>query len=270
MNRAVLDFIGFPVSAPGNLECRLRRVTYRPDGSVLDDGSRTSNKQIGCHRLVLLPGQDIEHEIAQSFDRDVIAEKPRTRLQRLLRRKPQIEIVHQAGMLSSEGYAPPDTTLMHVVAEHEWAASVLTSRRQNSDTIKHRLAVRALGFDLIGEGQLSVGLSKVTSNPTGSQVTQKASVLLHPGDDLEGFIEATNEFAASIGYDPLNASDQSLLRHVAAHLWTPDRVHHRLFSVVGDHAESETGQRWLSLEFKQRVDDGVRNWWTVPEEKVTA
>lgn len=262
--RAVLDFIGFPLSAPEHLECRLRRVTYRPDGSVLDDGSRTSQKQTGCHRFILSPRQDIEEVVAQSFDRLIEVPVVPSRLERFLRwarllprRETWYRIVRQTGMLSQEGYGRPDTSLMHVVADY-------TSAHPKSyavTALTHQLVLRALGFDLVGEGQLAVGLGKATLTPDRAEVTQKAGVVLHAGDDLEAFVTAVHGYAIAHGYQPLGSEDVGLLRHVAGHLWTEERVSHRRrqLSAMADACRIDR-RAYAVLELEHRVMAGVEKW----------
>lgn len=201
---AVLDFVGLPASYPGYLECRLRRVHYRADGSVIDDGSRSGEKQVGCHRFVLRPGDDVEAEVDRHFE----ASAP----------------------LGKEGYDRCATTLMHLVASHEWRPEVLAARREalrvNGPTL--RLVVRALGFDLGGAGELAIGLGKaVISGPEHVTITGKSSIKLLPGDPVELAIEAIRAHAAEREFQPPTEADLSLLRHVAAALWTPARIEAR-------------------------------------------
>lgn len=190
-SRAVLDLIGFPPNAPGTLDCRLRRVHYRAVGSVIDDGTRSGNKQTNCHRLVLTPGDDIE------------------------------------ATLNIKGYGSADTATLRQIAEHEWDAGVLGDRRAalrpTQPTL--RLVVRALGFDVAGMGEMAVGLGKaIIAGPEDVKLIEKASFLLLPGDSLDLTLEMLRQHAADIGFLPPVEADCGLLRQVTAAAWTPERI----------------------------------------------
>jgi hypothetical protein len=226
-DRAVLDFIGFPVNAPGNLECRLQLGMFRDDGTWIDDGSRPvdpSKRQREKHRFVLSVGDDIAVRVAeQKFN----------------------------------GYEPPPVDVIEIVAAHERRFDVIEARRArlSVDKPELRLVVRALGFDLKSEGQISIGLGKVTVRPNGMNVTQKSGVLLYPGDPIDLVIEAANELAKRIDYAPLCAEDISLLRTIAKHLWTPERIAQRRGAwLAADAANGDKAETARMIEFTQRID----------------
>lgn len=196
-SRAVLDFVGLPVHAPGHLEARLRRVHVREDGSVVDDGSRSGQSQTGCHRFVAAPGSNIARIASPSI-----------------------------GALGAEGYVAPDLALLRLIGRHEWRRGVLSARRGYLAVTRPelRLVVRALGFDVVGAGELALGLGLATVTPRGAQLTAKSGIKLLPGDPLDLVFEALGELADRLGCQPLCAEDVSLVRAVAAHLWTPAAV----------------------------------------------
>ncbi len=224
MNKAVLDLIRFPVNYPGLLECRLRRVTYLPNGSVLEDGSRSSEWQTGCHSFALQPSEDIEAWVDEIMP-----------------------------TLRDEGYADPDTTLLHMVAEHEWNPDVLERRQTNRPGITHRLAVRALGFGLVDDGKIAIGLAKVTSTPKGQEMTQKASVLLLPGFDVRVLFDAVEQFASASGYQPLDDADMSLVTHATASVWAGRQIARTPDILQIEH---------------QQVASGLNDWWAIPTKVV--
>lgn len=194
--RAVLDYIGLTVGSPGELRSRIRRVHYRDDNTVIDDGTRSGIKQTNAISFMLKPNSDVEAEFAIQH--------------RLLK-----------------GYTLPDTSLMHTVAGHEWSADILAARKEalrvNSPTL--RLAIHAMGFDVVGAGELAIGFGKyIISGPDDIQLNEKASIKLLPGDPLDIVIEALTQYAIDIDFQPPTAMDFSLLRHVTAALWTPERV----------------------------------------------
>ena len=98
--------------------------------------------------------------------------------------------------------------------------------------------VRALGFDLVGAGQLAIGLGLATVTPKGAKLTAKSGIKLLPGDPLELVFETLNGLAEHIGYQPLCDEDRSLVRAVAAHLWTPATVAAREASWASWQAET--------------------------------
>lgn len=238
MNRAVLDFIGLPQHVPGNLECRVRRVHYRPDGSVIDDGSRSGRKQVNCHRFVLSTGDDID--------------------------------VRASGQVI-KGYAAPDTTLMHLVASHEWREDVLAARREalrvNGPTL--RVVVRALGFDVVGAGELAIGLAKAIINgPDDVVITEKASIKLLPGDPLDVVAEALRAHATEIDFQPPTESDLSLLRHVTAAIWTPDRVERRQQAWLDWQRTAPVSlAQGVATEFAERIRP-LGDWQPVPQSEL--
>lgn len=197
ISRAVLDFVGLPVHVPGSLEARLRRVHFRTDGSVVDDGSRSGQNQTGCHRFVAHRGQNIARVAAPSL-----------------------------AALTYEGYAGPDLLLLRLMARHEWRHAVITARRERLrvTTPELRLVVRALGFDVVGAGELAIGLGLASVTPKGAHLTAKSGIKLLPGDPLDLVFETLDGLADRIGYQPLCAEDRSLVRDVAAYLWTPATV----------------------------------------------
>lgn len=236
-HRAVLDFIGLPISAPGNLECRFQKGSFRDDGTWIDDGSRSGPMQHEKHRVVLSRGQNVRRIISGMTD-------------------------HLAKM----GYEPPDIGLIRHVARHEWRHDIIAARRERLKVQRPelRLVVRALGFDIEGKGQLAIGLGKATVRPDGASLTQKSGVLLHPGDSLPLLFEALDLLAERIGYEPMRAEDRSLIEHVARRLWTNEAVDLReaqwtaADAVNGEHA----GQARM-IEFAQRLD-GLADFRTVP------
>lgn len=235
-HRAILDFIGFPIHAPGNLECRLQLASFREDGSYIDDGSRptmpsATQPMRNLHRLVIERGQNVRRRFEQV-----------------------------AKSIEDQGYDPPDFSMVRHVAQHEWRHSVIAARRERLHVKRpaHRIVVRALGFDLMSKGQLSVGLSRVIVKPSGPMVTAKSSVLLHPGDDIEALISAVNAVAELTDHEGLALEDQSLLRRVSSRLWTAEAIARREaeWARVDDH-NSQLGVPPLAtrqLEFLQRVD----------------
>ncbi len=220
MNKAVLDLIRFPVNYPGLLECRLRRVACLPNGSVLEDGSRSSEWQTGCHSFALQPGEDIEARVDEIMP-----------------------------SLRDEGYDDPDTTMLHMVAAHEWHPDVLAQRQASRTGITHRLAVRALGFGLVDDGKIAIGLAKVTSTPKGQQMTQKTQVMLLPGFDVGVLFDAVDQFAGAIGYQPLDDADMSLVSHATASVWAGRQI--------------ATTPGVLQIEHQQ-VASGLNDWWVIP------
>lgn len=194
---AVLDMIGLPVHAPGDLEARLRRVHYRGDGNVIDDGSRSGSTQTGCHRFVAQRGQNIVRAAVPSIS-----------------------------ALAEDGYAEPDLALLRAVARHEWRHDIITNRRERLKVSKPELhlVVRALGVDLVGAGELAIGLGLATVTPKDARLTAKSAIKLLPGDPLGLVFEALDELADRVGYQPLCTEDRSLVRAVAAALWTPAAV----------------------------------------------
>lgn len=193
-SHAVLDFIGLPVHVPGNLEARLRRVHFRDDGGVIDDGSRSGPTQTGCHRFVASAGDDLASVAASSI-----------------------------AALGEEGYAAPDLATLQAIAAREWDDAVLAARRQRLvvDAPELRLVVRALGFDLIGAGELAIGLGLARVTRKGAELTAKSSLKLLPGDPLDLAFRAVDAAATLIGCTPLCAEDRSLITTTAARLWTP-------------------------------------------------
>ena len=193
-HKAVLDLIGLPPQFPGNLECRIRRVHYGRGGAVIDDGSRSGQKQLNCHRFVLSPDEDIEASVGEQM---------------------------------IKGYGAPDAALMHMVADHEWQSDVQAARREalrvNGPTL--RLVVRALGFDIVGAGELAIGLGKAIINgPDDVKVIEKSSIKLLPGDPLDIVIDAVRAHAEGIDFKPPTEADFGLIRHVAEAIWTPERI----------------------------------------------
>ena len=194
---AVLDMIGLPVHAPGDLEARLRRVHYRADGSVIEDGSRSGSTQTGCHRFVAQRKQNILRAAAPSISE-----------------------------LVEDGYTVPDLALLRTVARHEWRHEIITNRREGLKVTQPelRLVVRALGFDVVGAGELAIGLGLATVARKDARLTAKSGIKLMPGDPLGLVFETLDELADRVGYQPLCAEDRGLVRAVAAALWTPAAV----------------------------------------------
>lgn len=124
--------------------------------------------------------------------------------------------------LEKLGYAAPDLRIVEAIAAHEWRADVLEGRkaRLGASGVIHRIAVRALGFDLYHSGELSVGLSKTTFAGGTATMTAKASLLLLPGDPLELIFDTLALAAHRSGYEPICAEDIALTESVATYLWT--------------------------------------------------
>lgn len=248
-SKALLDFIGLPAHAPGFLEARLRRVHYRPDGGVIDDGTRSGSTQTGCHRFVAQRGQSVARAAAPSL-----------------------------AALAEEGYAAPDLSLLRLVARHEWRHGVITARRERLNVARPamRLVVRALGFDVVGAGELAIGLGLATvtrsplrsvpagagapAGPTagGAKLIAKSGIKLLSGDPLGLVFETLDGLADRAGYQPLCDEDRSLVRAVAAHLWTPAAVAAREASWLAWQAETGVPiALGAALELSERL--------TVPE-----
>lgn len=241
-HRAVLDFIGLPPGSPGHLECRLSLCTFRENGAYIDDGSRRPGlKMTNVHRFVLMPGSNVAREVDRTMP-----------------------------IVAAQGYDAPAADLMRHVARYEWRQTVIRARRARNSVKRPtlRLVVRALGFDVEGKGQLSVGLARVIAKPNGSEVTAKASILMQPGDDIEALIASVNAVALSGDFEPLCEEDQGLLRHVSARLWTPEQIERREIELADSYEYGaslglsvfETRQ----LEFVQRIDEGLTRWTTAP------
>jgi hypothetical protein len=134
-SHAVIDFIGLPVVAPGQLRCRMQLGEFGSDGAWLDDGSRTGPQQTqrNRHTVVVAPGESI----GRVFE-GVTAN------------------------LARDGFAAPDTGILRHVAQHEWRDDVLAARRDRlkAPATALRLVVRALGFDIEGRGEFAIGLGK--------------------------------------------------------------------------------------------------------------
>lgn len=237
VHKAVLDFIGLPINAPGNLECRFQKATFSDDGTWIDDGSRSGPKQSEKHRVVLSRGQNIRRVIGGMTDH-----------------------------LASMGYDAPDIGLMRHVAQHEWRHEVITARRAHLKVKRPelRLVVRALGFDIEGRGELAIGIGKATVRPDGATLTQKSGFVLHPGDPLPLVFEALDMLAETIGYQPLCAEDRSLIEHVARKLWTNEAVSKRQDAwLEADAINGERAGQARMIEFAQRLD-GLRTFYPIP------
>lgn len=236
-DRATLDFIGLPTGVPGNLECRFQKATFRDDGTWIDDGSRSGKKQSEKHRVVLSRGQSIRRVMAGVS-------------------------THLATM----GYDAPDIGLIRHVAQHEWRHDVIAARGARLKVTHPELClvVRALGFDIEGRGELAIGLGKVTIRPDGATLTQKAALMLQPGDPLDLVFEAIDAVADRIGYQRLCDEDVSLVRHVARKLWTNEAISKRhdawapADTINGDNAEVAR-----MIEFAQRLD-GINAFNNIP------
>lgn len=232
--RVILDFVGLPIGVPGNVECRLRRAHYRADGTAIDDGTRSALKQLGCHRFVLEPGDDIEDRI----DQQVI-----------------------------KGYGRPDTSLMHVIAAHEWQPNVIAARKEalrvNGPTL--RLFVRALGFDVVGAGELAVGLGKAIINgPDDVRITEKSAIKLLPGDPIDIVIEAIRTYAAEMDFLPPTELDFGLVRHVAEAVWTPALVDRRRQAWLDWQRTAPISlAQGVATEFADRLQP-LGNWHPAP------
>lgn len=178
--KAVLDMINFPVNAPGALYCRLARSIFRDDGSVIDQGTRSTPNQRNTWRVDIQPEQDISARLAEVHipDYQVVA-------------RPEI-------------IAP--------IAALERDRAVMAERAKLTKSPAPRLRVFALGFDIVDAGELMIGLAKTS----GVDTTQKAGVLILPGDPVEQLFDALDEFADRIGYAPLIEADRRLVLKTAA------------------------------------------------------
>lgn len=225
--RAVLDFIGLPVSVPGNLECRFQLGVYR-DGSWIDDGSRSGQVQREKHRVVLSRGQNVRSTISKI-----------------------------SAHLATMDYEAPDIGLIRHIAQHEWKHEVITARRRRLKPSRPqlRLVVRALGFDIEGRGELAIGLGKVTVSSSRVNLTQKSSVLLQPGDPVPLVFEALDLLAEQIGYEKICEEDRSLIEYVAHQLWTAEVVNHRKTAwALADALNGEQAEQAHMIEFVQRLN----------------
>jgi len=218
--RAILDMINFPINVPGNLDVRLVRCTFTDDGQFIDQGNRATSavgQTTGAHRFVVSADESATARLADQVGN---------------------------GATALDGYELPSPALIEHIAAHEHEPARLERRRNALAHGGLRLNVRALGFDLLGEGQLAVGIGKVTIRGGRHDMTQKAGVTLYPGDPLENFLQAIDGFAMMIGYETISDDDKSLVRHVAAYLWN-------------DHPQSD------ALPFAQRMR-ALGDWRSVP------
>lgn len=232
--QAILDFVGFPQIAPGVLECRMAKSLFTEHGALVDQGTRGTSKQTNCHRFPLRLAADV------------------SLLEQLAEAREGVERL---------GYGWSVPPVLGTIIRHEGSSSVLQARHERLQSLEPeaRVVVRALGFDLLGQGQLAVGLGLV--NAFGDQIvmTKKASVLLHAGDSLPALFEALEALADRIYHNGLCPEDVSLVEAAAECLWTPAAVATR----------NETWQKWAcanegvdlsqarQLEFTERVSNPV-------------
>lgn len=234
-SRAVLDFIGLPAHVPGKLECRVRKVHLRADGGVIDDGTRSTELQSNCHRFVLEPGDDIDGRIGI-----------------------------QAPTLGT--YGLPNARLMKQVAEHEWREDVLYDRRAalRTNEPKLQLVVRALGFDVVGAGELAIGLGKAIIADGTARVTQKSSLLLLPGDPMDLVADVLLQHAIDLDFAPPLESDFQLIRHVAAAWWTDERIARRDNAWLDwERSAPVSMAQGRSIEFAKRLG-ALGDWRQAP------
>lgn len=242
-SRAVLDFIGLPPGAPGNLECRFQKGTYRDDGTWIDDSSRPLDRhafQRERHRVVIEPGQSIRGAVLR----------------------------HVGRPLAALGYEPPSTHMIRHIAKHAWSPAVLAAYRDRLDVTRPelRLAVRALGFDIEGRGELAIGLGKATVRPDGVTLTQKSGILLRPGDPIDLILEFADMVADRLDYQRLADEDRELVRYAADKLWTPERLERR---AAWSLSNAQNGGKTPQIEFVERVNT-MAAFTDIPQERAAA
>ncbi len=212
LSQAVVDYIGFPFHVPGNLEVRLARTLYLPDGSVIDQGTRSTKFQRGCHRFVVERKQDIVTRVAE-------------------------QVV--------KGFSIGSYRAIKKAAEFQWRPEVLDARlsRAMPNEVTPRLHLRALGFDLVGAGELAIGVSKLTVLPGEVFTTQKANLLLCAWDPIQPLFVALDEYAERVGYEPLPLEDKALVEHMAAFV----RRHQYYTEQAPNHSRMAQVEKWETV-----------------------
>lgn len=238
-SRMILDYAGTYVNDPGVIRFRIRRVHYRDDNTVIDDGTRSGIKQTNAISMLLDRDRDIEQSVKFALTR-------------------------------FKGYELPNTALMHSIAEHERAEKTINARKEalrvNGPTL--RLAVHSLGFDVVGAGELAIGFGKyIISGPDDIQLSEKASIKLLPGDPLDIVLDALAQYATEIDFQPPTAMDFSLLRCVTAALWTPERVANRQNQWLNwERTAPFSIAQGRSIELAERLLP-IGDWRNVPTEQ---
>lgn len=110
------------------------------------------------------------------------------------------------------GYRRPDRRLLWRVAAMRAAGLAERISMLRAGGVTQRLVVRALGFNIEGQPQISVGLGKATFDGSGARVTEKASVLLEGGDDFVVAMAIIDMVADAANYERIAACDRDLLK----------------------------------------------------------